>query len=138
MHPNANARVATTKVVHFNRLKPKCQFDQGEMFGKSQPNTFHDKVNKDDGEQNEVFDSHEYSGHRFSRNRKQNAVFRRKLDRTKTPESPSLASDRQSALKEVRKIASDRQSALRAASRLSSPVKTRSGREVKPPKRLTF
>ena len=135
---DANARVAKTKVVHFNRLKPKCQFDQGEMFGRSQPDTFHDRVDRDYGEQDEGFNSHRYSGSRFSRNQKPNALLKRKIDRPKTPESPSLALDKQSALKEVRKIASDRQSALRAASRLSSPVKTRSGREVKPPKRLTF
>ena len=138
---DANARAAKAKIVHYNRLKPRCQFDQEELFGKSEPNSFQIQMEGDEPEDKQLENIPSRSG--FLRSQQMKEMSKQKIksqiSKPGTSESPSVTPDKQAALREARKFASDRQAALRAASQLSTPVKTtRSGRVVKPPVKLNL
>ena len=152
---DANGISDIPRVVHFNRLKPKYCVNQNEFLNNHNNTEFQENYKCND--QIEDFDHPRRSSFRFRQRKRSKHVSKPQRNKTTVqnspsmspvptassmspvPTSPSMSPDGQAALKEARKLAADRQSAIKAASQLAENiVKTRSGRQVKPPIRLTL
>ena len=127
------------KVVHFNRLKPKYQMHQNNMqkFGTGMHTSSNHSTGSLRDKQVGDVDSRKRTNSRFRQRRfRSNRINSNVRARRLSSSSDDSSVIRDSIFTADRNLAPDRQSALSAASRLS-PVRTRSGRVIKPPIRYS-
>lgn len=133
-------RAAKPKVIHYNRMKPKCDmyhYPSGSNNSSSESSKSPEETLRKEVIQDQVTQSHLRRLRRRSRSSGQNQQNQPNLGRNSILDSP-MSLDRRLALQAARQLVLNNAAAAAAPNVQQNVRRSRYGREVKPPVRLGY